>query len=338
MRWNVAFEGRILHDGAQIPVAETLAMLDGIAESAALAGAARRSGLSYRAIWGKLAALEALLGRQLAQRTKGHGTRLTEAGQTLRATLAASQRRLEPALAAEAEALSAALAAAFATAPPPPLVLAASHGPLLVRAARDLPGLRLHVAGSDEALALLRAGRADIAGCHFGTDADDPPPALADRLRAEGRRWTILFRRAQGLMLAPGNPLGIAGIPALARRQARFVNRQRGSGTRAWFDRLLARHAIRPDAIRGYADEEFTHHAVAAVIAAGRADAGMGVQAAATEFGLDFRRLGEESYFLVFGGLLNTLADTVNLRDIINSLNSLISNSKTTRLPPIKDV
>jgi molybdate transport repressor ModE-like protein len=300
MRWNVAFESRIRHDGVQIPVAETLAILDGIAESAALAGAARLSGLSYRAIWGKLAALEALVGRQLAQRTKGHGTRLTEAGQALRAALAASQRRLEPALAAEAEALSSALAAAFATAPPPPLVLAASHDPILTRAARGVPGLRVDIAGSDEALELLRAGRADIAGCHFGTDAEDPPPTVADRLRAEGRCWTVLFRRAQGLMLAPGNPLGIAGIPDLARRQARFVNRQRGSGTRAWFDRLLARHAIPPDAIRGYTDEEFTHHAVAAVIATGRADAGMGVQAAATEFGLDFRRLGEETYFLVF--------------------------------------
>jgi molybdate transport repressor ModE-like protein len=330
MRWNVAFESRIRHDGVQIPVAETLAILDGIAESAALAGAARLSGLSYRAIWGKLAALEALVGRQLAQRTKGHGTRLTEAGQALRAALAASQRRLEPALAAEAEALSSALAAAFATAPPPPLVLAASHDPILTRAARGVPGLRVDIAGSDEALELLRAGRADIAGCHFGTDAEDPPPAVADRLRAEGRCWTVLFRRAQGLMLAPGNPLDIAGIPDLARRQARFVNRQRGSGTRAWFDRLLARHAIPPDAIRGYTDEEFTHHAVAAVIATGRADAGMGVQAAATEFGLDFRRLGEETYFLVFGEVLNAFAEIAKLRESINALNPRVVTQKIT--------
>jgi molybdate transport repressor ModE-like protein len=299
MRTGISFDGRIALDGIVLPADETLGILEGIAQTGTLKGAADRTGLSYRAIWGKLARLEARLGKPVALRVKGHGTRLTAPGESLRGALSGSLERLAPALAEESRALAAALEGILAAAAPPPLVLAASHDPLLVLAARDLPGLRLNVVGSSEALAELRAGRADLAGCHFASMDEAPPAALAQALRAEGFAWRVLFRRTQGLMVAPGNPLGIAGIPDLPRLRARFVNRQPGSGTRSWFDRLLGQHAISADRIQGYRDEEFTHQAVAAVIAAGRADAALGAQSAAAKFGLDFLPLGEECYFLV---------------------------------------
>jgi molybdate transport repressor ModE-like protein len=299
MRLSITFDGRIALGDVAMPAEETLAILDGIARTATLKGAAERTGLSYRAIWGKLARLEAALGRPLALRTKGHGTRLSPTGERLRDALSEMAQRLAPALEAESRTLGAALAELVAVAAPRPLVLAASHDPLLAAASRDVPGLRLDIVGSSEAVAALRAGRADLAGCHFASLDESPPAALAQALRAEGFVWRVLFRRAQGLMVAPGNPLGIAGVADLPRLRTRFVNRQPGSGTRLWFDRLLKRHKIAPAAIIGYGDEEFTHQAVAAVIASGRADAGLGAHSAAARFGLDFLPLGEEVYFLV---------------------------------------
>jgi molybdate transport repressor ModE-like protein len=300
-RVTLALDGRIEAGGASLPLAGTLDLLEAIAATRSIQGAAARAGLSYRGAWGKLAALEAALGRRAAAKTKGHGTELTAAGEALRAALDAARRRLEAPLAREVAALGAALAAlpGAGDAPAPPLRLAASHDPTLVDALGGLEGIALQVCGSSEALEALRAGRADAAGCHFGTAGDTPPAAVLAGLRKDGLRALPLFRRAQGLMTAPGNPLGLRSIADLARSGARFVNRQRGSGTRAWFDRMLAAAGLEPAAIRGHGDEEFTHQAVAAVVAAGRADAGMGAEAAARRFGLHFRKLGEETYFLV---------------------------------------
>lgn len=298
MEPGLRLDARIELPDASLPLGETLAILDGIADRSALVGAARRTGLSYRAIWGKLARLEQAFGQPLAARTKGHGTALTPAGEALRAALAGALRNLEAPMRRESEAFAAGLRQHFA-ARGRPLQLAASHDPLLVEAAGQVAGLRVATCGSAEALAALRGGAADLAGCHFGTPAATPPTALQRAFEADGLRATALFRRAQGLIVAPGNPLRLRGVGDIARRRARFVNRQRGSGTRVWFDRLLAQARIDPAAIEGYANEEFTHQAVAAVVAAGQADVAMGVRAAADRFGLGFHAIGEETYFLV---------------------------------------
>jgi molybdate transport repressor ModE-like protein len=322
MQWTVTLEGRIDHAGISLPILETLAILDGIAAGSALKGAALRTGLSYRAIWDKLARIEALLGCAAAHRVKGHGTRLTPAGDALRATLDAARRRLEPVLAQECAELGAALAHLAPRNAPPRLVLAASHDPLLSVAAQSFDWLRLDTQGSGDAIAALQAGRADLAGCHFGEDAAAPPADTRDALLAAGFEWRRIFRRAQGLMVAPGNPLGLRDIADVAGRKARVVNRQRGSGTRLLFDRLLARAGIAPTEIRGYADEEFTHQAVAAVIAAGRADVGLGVHAAAAKFGLDFLPLADESYFLIVPPQLQTDPRIHALLDLIEHTKS----------------
>jgi molybdate transport repressor ModE-like protein len=306
MRWKISLEGRIERAGVSLAIAESLAILNGIAADATLKGAATRTGLSYRAIWDKLARIEALLGSPAAKRVKGHGTSLTPAGEALRTALDASLRRILPVAAQESSELAAALATLGPGNDVARLTMAASHDPLLVGIARDLDWLRLDIVGSTEALSALRAGRADLAGCHFGEDAPTPPADIRGALTGAGFGWLKAFGRAQGLMVAAGNPLAIRSLADAARQRARFVNRQRGSGTRLWLDRLLARDRIEPGTIRGYADEEFTHQAVAAVIAADRADTGLGVRAAAEKFGLDFIPLGEESYFLFLSPQLQT--------------------------------
>ncbi|MEY8358811.1 molybdopterin biosynthesis protein [Anaerotruncus colihominis] len=100
--------------------------------------------------------------------------------------------------------------------------------------------------------------------------------------------------RIQGLMVAKGNPKKIQSIQDLTR--FRYVNRQRGAGTRILLDYLLKKENISPMEIEGYTREAATHMAVAAAVADGGADAGMGVFSAARAMGLDFIPIGEEEY------------------------------------------
>ena len=100
--------------------------------------------------------------------------------------------------------------------------------------------------------------------------------------------------RIQGIMVASGNPLGIKGIEDLTR--VSFVNRQRGAGTRVLLDYKLKQAGISPSEVRGYDAEAATHMAVAAQVAGGEADCGMGVYSAAHAMGLDFIPIGEEEY------------------------------------------
>ena len=101
-------------------------------------------------------------------------------------------------------------------------------------------------------------------------------------------------RRIQGLMVATGNPLKIQGVEDLTR--VRFVNRQRGAGTRVLLDYKLKLAGISPSEVDGYDAEAATHMAVAAQVASGDADCGMGVYSAAHTMGLDFIPVGEEEY------------------------------------------
>jgi putative molybdopterin biosynthesis protein len=155
--------------------------------------------------------------------------------------------------------------------------------------------------GSLGGLVALRDGLCHIAGSHLldpATGAYTLP--YVDRvLGAAAPAVVRLVHRDQGLIVAPGNPLSLASVADLARPGVRYVNRQRGAGTRVLLDYELAQLQISPDAIEGYAREEPTHLAVAAAIAAGRCDAGLGIMAAARAFGLDFVPVTQEPYDLV---------------------------------------
>jgi putative molybdopterin biosynthesis protein len=100
-------------------------------------------------------------------------------------------------------------------------------------------------------------------------------------------------------MVAPGNPLGLAGLADLPRTHARFINRALGTGTRVLLDELLAQLKMLPADLNGYGDTEPSHTAVAQAVASGAADAGLGIEAAARSRGLDFVALLQEDYYLV---------------------------------------
>ena len=106
-------------------------------------------------------------------------------------------------------------------------------------------------------------------------------------------------QRSQGLIVAPGNPLALRALRDLVAREARFVNRSLGTGTRLLLDELLDEAGIATAAIRGYDNAQPSHEAVAQAVAAGEADAALGIQAAAQRHGLDFVPLETEHYYLV---------------------------------------
>jgi putative molybdopterin biosynthesis protein len=156
--------------------------------------------------------------------------------------------------------------------------------------------------GSFGGLAALRDGLCHVAGSHLldPETGEYTLPYVEQLLPLRDVSIVRLVHREQGLIVAAGNPAGITGIEDVARRGLRYVNRQRGAGTRVLLDHELAQGGISPEAIAGYEREEHTHLAVAAAVAAGRVDCGLGVLAAARAFALDFVPVAQEPYDLVF--------------------------------------
>ncbi len=165
--------------------------------------------------------------------------------------------------------------------------------------------------GSLGGLVALRDGLCHLAGSHL-LDPATGEYTLPYVERVLGDRDVAVVRlvhRDQGLIVAPDNPRGIEGIDDLARPGLRYVNRQPGAGTRVLLDHELRRRGMAPDAIEGYRREEHTHLAVAAAVASGRADCGLGVLAAARAFDLGFVPVTREPYDLVLTA--QTLSDPV---------------------------
>src|SRR5262249_37091686 len=124
-------------------------------------------------------------------------------------------------------------------------------------------------------------------------------PKYEPWLKPRVQRLIRFVRRTQGLIVAPGNPLGIMSLPDIPRTKARFINRQCGSGTHLAFNRMLADAGIGKSEINGYYTEEFTNLAVAAAVAGGVADVGLGIEAAARRLKIDFIPLFSEEYYLL---------------------------------------
>jgi putative molybdopterin biosynthesis protein len=187
------------------------------------------------------------------------------------------------------------------------LVLFASHDDALAAlrehaAAQARLHLDVRFCGSVDAISALNEGRCVMAGFH--TPQLPGPGTLAQQtyqhLLQPGRHKLVGFaRRTQGLIVAPGNPLGLLALADLVRTRTRFVNRALGTGTRVLLDELLAQSGIAPAAIEGYAATEPSHAAVAQAVASGAADAGLGIEAAARSRGLYFVPLLKEDYYLV---------------------------------------
>ncbi len=155
--------------------------------------------------------------------------------------------------------------------------------------------------GSMGGLVALQRGETHLAGCHLldPQTGDYNITYIPKYLPNTPVKLITLVEREQGLMVHHGNPLRIVDLRDLARSDISFINRQRGAGTRVLLDYHLDRLGIASSSIRGYNQEEFTHLAVAAAIASGRANCGLGIAAAARALELEFIPLFRERYDLV---------------------------------------
>ena len=187
------------------------------------------------------------------------------------------------------------------------LVVIGSHDPLIDEVAQlmharwsELSVASTHV-GSMGAIVAAKRGENHCGGIHLLDEATGAynESYLEKHFPQGGVRQVECVYRQQGLMVAPGNPLGIASLADLTQDGRRYVNRQKGSGTRILADFVCKRDGVDPGAIYGYDHEEFTHTAVAALVEAGSADAGMGIYSAAKMYGLGFVPICEEQYDLL---------------------------------------
>lgn len=282
-------------------------LLRTLRDTGSISAAARSTGSSYRHTWGALKQWEATLGAPLVVWVKGQNARLTPLAERLLWAETRARTRLTPHIEALRSELERVLALAFDAAHDA-ITIYASHDlalPLL-RDRADAQGLHidLRFAGSSDALQALAQGRCEVAGFHVPVLAGGKAPSFAHSLKGllrPGRHKLLAcHRRTQGLIAAHGNPREVIGLHDLERPGLRFVNRQPGSGTRLLTEHLLAEARIDPQRIAGFhGPSEDTHVAVAAAVASGAADVGMGIEAAAAQFNLHFVPLAQEDYYLV---------------------------------------
>jgi len=305
-----------------------LPLLRAIAATASLRAAVALCGISYRAAWGLLRDYRGKLATALVLLERGRGARVTPSGRRL---LEADQRatrrlaRILPLLVADIapDPPSKTLGSRVATRS---LRIAASHDLALAALPDALlrrtgPALEISFMGSLHALREFAEGRVDLAGFHVpiaGGPAWDPAP-MRRGLHAGRDRLIRFVDRDQGLILPRGNPAQVRHLRDVPANGLRFINRQRGSGTRLLLDQMIAAERFDPNDLDGYAREEFTHRAVAATVASGGADAGFGLRAAAAEYGLAFVPLVRERYFLAVRAKDVTTAPVARLIRVLRS-------------------
>ena len=305
-----------------INLAELKRILRIVADTQSIADAAGVLGVTYRTLWGRLLSYDEATACKLIGKARGRGTTLTGKGRALLAALERHDELFAPPALDRINALATDLRLALQD--QPLLRLRASHDYAIVRAMAQPPidlstsiadtgkttptalssMVYLENAGSVDCVRSLLRGDADLAGYHHisghapgtTTDAVD---TLWQRIEDSEDYWSIaLIQREQGLIVAPSKRASIKSVDDLARPGVRFINRQRGSGTRLLLDALLAQAKVMQSQITGYDQEEFTHQAIAATVAADAADVGPGLRAAAAQFKLHFVPLATETYRL----------------------------------------
>ena len=280
-------------------------LLQAVAQQGSISSAARSLALSYRHVWGELKRWEEVLGQELIVWEKGQSARLTEFGDKLMWAERQTQARLAPQL----EALRADLERTFAVAFDPSahvLTMYASHDDALPRLREHAATAGLHLdirfCGSVDAIRALNEGRCTLAGFHTQAQphASSHSAKAYQALLQPGQHKIIGFAtRNQGLIVAPSNPLHLLNFTDVARSQARFVQRSKGTGTRVLLDDLLTQEGLSSDDLNNWPDEEPSHLALAEAIASGRCDVGLGIESTARARGLGFVPLLQEQFHLV---------------------------------------
>ena len=280
-------------------------LLAAVTAGGSIQHAAKLLNSSYRYVWDSLRKWEAILGEPLVTWSQGRKARPTEFAERLAWAERRARIRMQPHIEALRSDLDRVLIDARND----------RHKLLTVRASHDLalPILQQHAGavdlhlnigfqGSVDALRALNDRQCLVAGFHVPSLSGRAPifaKALKPWLKPRIHKLIACSRRMQGLMVRKEHAALIHEFPDLVRHRLRFVNRQPGSGTRMLVEHLIHEHAMEPGMVLGEVEHiENTHVAVALCVASGVVDAGVGIEAAALQFGLHFVPLVEESYFL----------------------------------------
>ena len=207
------------------------------------------------------------------------------------------------------------------------LVAIGSHDPMLdelselMRRKYGAVSLVSAHVGSMGGLISVRRGEAHLAGTHLLDEATgEYNKSFINKIFPKGGvRLIECVKRTQGFMLQKGNPLNIFGVNDLVRDGVRYVNRQKGSGTRILLDYLCRKSGVDKSMICGYDREEYTHTSVATMIATGSADVGLGIFSAAKLYDLDFLPICDEQYDLLIPDHAWELPIMRNLLDVLKS-------------------
>jgi putative molybdopterin biosynthesis protein len=286
-------------------------LLDAIKSQGSLKRASEETRLSYRHAWGLLKKWEIEFNSPLAtlQRGRNQGASLTSLGGKLVQAHQSLTDKLQSEYQSIGEEISLSLQEEIKLDKGHTLKISASHGMAinflnqLLQNNKDIKtGLDIH--GSLESLRLLNQSNYDVAGFHYPLNdslnnfSETLAPVYRQYLNPDKHELLLVATREQGIITDANNSAKVKTLSDLSKRAVRFINRQHDSGTRIILDQLLTSSNIKAKDINGYTNEEFTHVAVAAMIASGAANAGFGIKAAASQFGLIFIPVIKETYIL----------------------------------------
>jgi len=301
-------------------------LLRAIKKQGSLQKSALSLDMSYRHSWGLLKKWENEFNSPLAifRRGRGHGARLSELGEKLLWADEYLETQLRPNLDKINETLNESLADYLQKGQKKKIHIFASNGLAIKHLFKLLENeaslkIELQTLGSLDSLQNLHNGYCQVAGFHLPLELiHDEVLSLFKRWLSPEQRLLTVSTREQGLMVKPGNPKKIRQLEDLTKRSIRFINRQANSGTRIIVDQLLKSEKIKSKQINGYKNEEFTHAAVAAMVASGAVDTGFGIKAAAEQFNLDFVPILREIYLLAIDEKL----DNKTVKHIVSLLKS----------------
>lgn len=302
------------HHQLSIDLRELVRLMRTVQSGNSLVNSSQSLGMSYRSIWNRVRDAENILGIPLINRVKGHGSKLTVQGQRLLELIDAGDADLQE-MASNLESKIILGISKLSSDDQRVIRICASNDPLLEGILELLEKIEVRTMGSGQAIERLIKRTCDLAGFHIPDQENIK--LIREKLSLQGLTAIPVMRRTQGLMIPKGNPLKIKKIQDLARPEVRFINRQKGAGTRLYFEQLLEKNGVEAQKIRGYTKEEFTHSAVANAILVGSADVGMGLKSVAFASGLDFLPMGDETYFL---GMEVNMAKRHLVKDLIKKI------------------
>lgn len=299
-----------------------LELLTKININGSLQSAAKETGISYRTAWQIIHYWNAAFDSPLCIMKRGKGASLTPLGKKLIDTKVDIETNFTDALRNTASKLNKNIdELSRKTNKKKKHIVFASHD-LAISFFQELIEQQNHIdidfnsRGSLDALKQLQLSQYNIAGFHFpeGELAKRLAPEYKPLLDDEKHLFIHLATRQQGLIFKPSLSDHIKDINSITRRSIKFINRQKGSGTRAIFDQLIKLNRISKKKINGYKKEEFTHTAIAAMISSGQADIGFGLKAAAYQLKLSFLPLITEHYVIAINkSLTDDVKKTVRM-------------------------